>query len=220
MCLPGAGFNPPEFWSPCGLPVSCCLAMWGVQSRGGARMVFPRPGSSCFWKAWKRHSKRPTPRDLGVLGASIVRCEISCLVGLNSDLYRLCGSLHGLDTFWARPRGLSWMNKETTTRTTATVQHISLFECLFKAQSSKLKARTSLLPRFSEKRRLSIELWKRFRKCHRIGLDPNRRLADGHTRSFKFNEPAADGSVSLDSLEQIASVTAYLTYRDIDCRKS
>jgi len=22
VCLPGAGFNPPEFWSPCGLPVS------------------------------------------------------------------------------------------------------------------------------------------------------------------------------------------------------
>ena len=24
--------------------------------------------------------------------------EDACLVGLNSDLYRLCGSLHGLDT--------------------------------------------------------------------------------------------------------------------------
>ena len=48
---------------------------------------------------------RPPPRDLGVRGASIVRCGLSCLVDLNSDLYRLCGSLHGLDTFWAR--GLS-----------------------------------------------------------------------------------------------------------------
>jgi len=38
------------------------------------------------------------------------------LVGVNSDLYRLCGPLHGLDTFWAR--GLSWINKETTTTTT------------------------------------------------------------------------------------------------------
>ena len=28
---------------------------------------------------------------------------------------RLCGSLHGLDTFWAR--GLSWINKERTTTT-------------------------------------------------------------------------------------------------------
>jgi len=26
-------------------------------------------------------------------------CGLSCLVGLNSDLHRLCGSLHGLDTF-------------------------------------------------------------------------------------------------------------------------
>jgi len=33
------------------------------------------------------------------ISASIVRCGLSCLVGLNSDLYRLCGSLHGLDTF-------------------------------------------------------------------------------------------------------------------------
>jgi len=48
---------------------------------------------------------RPPPRHLGVRGASIVRCGLSCLVDLNSDLYRLCGSLHGLDTFWAR--GLS-----------------------------------------------------------------------------------------------------------------
>jgi len=36
-----------------------------------------------------------------VRGASIVRCGLSCLVDLNSDLYRLCGSLHGTDTFWA-----------------------------------------------------------------------------------------------------------------------
>jgi len=44
-------------------------------------------------------------RDLGVRGASIVRCGLSCLVDLNTDLYRLCGSHHGPDTFWAR--GLS-----------------------------------------------------------------------------------------------------------------
>ena len=43
----------------------------------------------------------PPPRDLGVRGASIVQCGLSCLVDLNSDLYRLCGSFHGLDTFWA-----------------------------------------------------------------------------------------------------------------------
>jgi len=61
---------------------------------------------------------RPPPRDLGVRGASIVRCWLSCLVDLNSDLYRLYGSFHGLDTFWAQ--GLSWINKETTTTTTTT----------------------------------------------------------------------------------------------------
>jgi len=38
----------------------------------------------------------PPPRDLDARGVSIVRCGLSCLVDLNSDLYRLCGSLHGL----------------------------------------------------------------------------------------------------------------------------
>jgi len=33
VCSPGAGFNPPEFVLPCGLPVSCCLAMSVVRSR-------------------------------------------------------------------------------------------------------------------------------------------------------------------------------------------
>jgi len=41
VCSPGAGFNPPEFWSPCGLPVSCCLAMSVVQSRNSKRLVAP-----------------------------------------------------------------------------------------------------------------------------------------------------------------------------------
>ena len=50
---------------------------------------------------------------------SIVRCGLSCLVDLNSDLYYLCSSLHGLHTFWAW--GLSWINKETTTTTTTAV---------------------------------------------------------------------------------------------------
>jgi len=48
----------------------------------------------------------PSPsRDFGVRGASIVRCGLSCLVDLNSDLYCLCGFLHGPDIF--RARGLS-----------------------------------------------------------------------------------------------------------------
>ena len=66
----------------------------------------------------KKVTSLPPPRDLGERGASIVRCGLSCLVDLNSDLYRLCGSLHGLDTFWAR--GLSWINRETTTTTKLT----------------------------------------------------------------------------------------------------
>ena len=56
-------------------------------------------------KGMKAALVRPSPRDLGVRGASIVLCGLSCLVDLDSDLFYLCGSLHGLDTFWAR--GLS-----------------------------------------------------------------------------------------------------------------
>jgi len=59
---------------------------------------------------------RPPPQDLGVRGVSIVQCGLSCLVDLNSDLYHLCSSLHGPDTFWAW--GLILINKETTTTTT------------------------------------------------------------------------------------------------------
>ena len=49
-------------------------------------------------------------RDLGVRGASIVLMCLSCLINLKSDFNHLCGSLHGLNTFWAR--GLSWIHKE------------------------------------------------------------------------------------------------------------
>jgi len=73
VCSPGVGFNPPEFLSSCGIPVSCCLATSVVRSLGGAWVVFPRPGSSWLWEAWKRYSYRPPFRDLGVRGASIVR---------------------------------------------------------------------------------------------------------------------------------------------------
>ena len=41
VCSPGAGFNPPEFLSPCGLPVSCCLATSVVRSRNSKRLVAP-----------------------------------------------------------------------------------------------------------------------------------------------------------------------------------
>jgi len=41
VCSPGAGFNPLEFLSPCGLPVSCCLATSVVQSHNSKRLVVP-----------------------------------------------------------------------------------------------------------------------------------------------------------------------------------
>ena len=121
VCSPGAGFNPPEFWSPCGLPVSCCIATSIVRSSNSQRLVavsmcasawtrwvprgLPSPRISMVLGGMKAAFVRPPPWDLGVRGASIVRCGLSCLVDLNLDLYRLCGSLHGLHTFWAR--GLS-----------------------------------------------------------------------------------------------------------------
>jgi len=40
---------------------------------GGARVVFPHPGSSCFYEAWKQYSYRSTPRDCGVRSPLIVR---------------------------------------------------------------------------------------------------------------------------------------------------
>jgi len=120
VCSPGphgAGFNPPEFLSPCGLPVSCCLATSVVRSRNSKRLVAPPrrgprrgphglPSPRIFivlegMKAALKFVLSPS-RDLGVRGASIVQCGLSCLVDLNSDLYRLCGSLHGPVTFWAR----------------------------------------------------------------------------------------------------------------------
>ena len=41
VCSPGARFNPTEFLSPCGLPVSCCLATSVVQSRNSNRVLAP-----------------------------------------------------------------------------------------------------------------------------------------------------------------------------------
>jgi len=41
VCSPNAGFNPPEFVSPCGLLVSCCLATSVVWSRNFKRLVTP-----------------------------------------------------------------------------------------------------------------------------------------------------------------------------------
>jgi len=90
-----------------------CASAW---TRRGPRGL-PSPRIFMVLGDMKAAFVRPPPRDLGVRGVSIVQCGLSCLVDLNSDLYRLCGSLHGLNTFWAR--GLSWINKGTTTTTTA-----------------------------------------------------------------------------------------------------
>jgi len=122
VCSSGVGFNPPEFLLPCGLPVSCCFAMSVVRSRNSKRLVaplrvyvcicmqrgprgLPSPRIFMVLRGKKAAFVWPPPWDLGVRDALIVRSGLSCLVDLNSDLYRHCGSLHGLDTFWAR--GLS-----------------------------------------------------------------------------------------------------------------
>jgi len=89
-----------------------CASAWTLRGPRG----LPSPRNFMVLGGMKTAFVRPPPRDLGMRGASIVRCGLSCLVDLNSDFYRLCGSLHGLDTFWARE--LCWINKETTTTTT------------------------------------------------------------------------------------------------------
>jgi len=125
VCSPGANFNPLEFLSSCGLPVLCCLATSVVRSRNSKRLVGPprvyvyisMDSAGPAWSSpaqdlygsWRHESGICTSPLPGTLACAapcmIVRCGLSFLVDLNSDLFRLCGSLHGLDTFWAR--GLS-----------------------------------------------------------------------------------------------------------------
>jgi len=120
VCSPCAGFNPPEFLSSYGLPVSCCLAASVVRSR----LIAP-PRSRLVAPPWRGPHGLPSPWIFMVLGDMKVKvafvpspslgpwcardlmmwCGLSCLVDLNSDLHCLCSSLHGPDTFWAR--GLS-----------------------------------------------------------------------------------------------------------------
>jgi len=78
--------------------LSMCASAW---TRRGPRGL-PSPRIFMVLGGMKAAFVRPPPRDLGVRGASIVLCGLSCLDDLNSDLCRLCCSLHGLDTFWAR----------------------------------------------------------------------------------------------------------------------
>jgi len=97
---------------------------------GGTNRVISsyfQASNCCFLIVWYQKKKAtnlwPQPSVVQILFwkskvFDLAPCGLSCLVDLylDSDLYRLCGSLHGLDTFWAR--GLSWINKETTTTTT------------------------------------------------------------------------------------------------------
>jgi len=67
LARPSAGFNPPEFWSSCGLAVSCCLATSSVRSRGllSPRIFMVLGGMKAAFVPF-------TSRDLGVRGALIV----------------------------------------------------------------------------------------------------------------------------------------------------
>jgi len=82
-----------------------CASTW---TRRGPRGL-PSPRSWQDLHASGRHESGIRTVPLPVRGASIVQCGLSCLVGLNSYLGRLCGSHHVLYTFWARR--LSWINK-------------------------------------------------------------------------------------------------------------
>ena len=41
-------------------PTCVVLSRYVSSPVGGARVIFPRPGSLCFWEAWKRESYRPS----------------------------------------------------------------------------------------------------------------------------------------------------------------
>jgi len=59
VCSPGAGFNPPEFVSPCGLPVSCCFATSVVRSRNFNDWLPLRVSMRA--SAWTRRGPRGLP---------------------------------------------------------------------------------------------------------------------------------------------------------------
>jgi len=69
VCPPGAGFNPPEFLSPellspCGLPVSCCLAASVVRSRNSKRLVAPPRVYVCICMDSAGHAWSSLAQDL------------------------------------------------------------------------------------------------------------------------------------------------------------
>jgi len=103
------------------------LHHWGPFLRSATYSDFPRPvrsvrrqrlAATVFARSKPVNGVKILPKMCMLLKekSKIDVLHILVRTHLNSDLYRLCGSLHGLDTFWAR--GLSWIYKETTTTTT------------------------------------------------------------------------------------------------------
>ena len=64
VCSPGAGFNPAEFLSPCGLRVSCCLATPVVRSRNSKRLVAPKRVYGCICMDSAGPAWSPLAQDL------------------------------------------------------------------------------------------------------------------------------------------------------------
>ena len=64
VCSPGAGSNPPVFLSPCGLPVSCCLATSVVRSCNSKRLVAPPRVYVCMGMDSAGHAWSSLAQDL------------------------------------------------------------------------------------------------------------------------------------------------------------
>ena len=109
---------------------------------GGARVVFPHPGSSWFWEAWKRHSYRPLPGTLA--------CESPRLCGVDNRVW-----LTSTRTYivFAVPFRVQ-------------IQPIPLGVTFLKVQSSKLERLFCHVSVKRDVRALSFQLWNSIRKCH------------------------------------------------------
>jgi len=111
---------------------------------GRARVVFPRPGSSWFWEAWKRRSYRPLPGTLA--------CAAPRLYGVDS---RVCVLLTSIGTYIAC--AVPFMVQ---------IQPIPLGVTFSKAQSSKLERLFCHGWVKRGVRTLSFEPWNSIRNCH------------------------------------------------------
>jgi len=89
--------------SPCGLPQCVVLSRY-VSSPVAAGPAWSSLAQDLHVSGRHDSGIRTVPLP-GTLACAVPQqcgCRLSFLAGLNSDLYHLCGSLHGLDTFWAR----------------------------------------------------------------------------------------------------------------------